>query len=142
MSDAAAVEDGEGLDLDIGFSKMSVAGDSACQSFEEEVWITAWLGDLEENGREKWQLGIFQGIFLQRGEEKRRRSLSWEGHKLVLRACGLWPWPSGIWGSGHALATATIAFTGGVLLYIFSFNSGNKHLGNKTKVMWMVSGSS
>ena len=55
MSDAAAVEDGEGLDLDIGFSKMSVAGDSACQSFEEEVWITAWLGDLEENGREKWQ---------------------------------------------------------------------------------------
>ena len=72
MSDAAAVEDGEGLDLDIGFSKMSVAGDSACQSFEEEVWITAWLGDLEENGREKWQLGIFQGIFLQRGEEKRR----------------------------------------------------------------------
>lgn len=53
---ASAVKKGEDWELDIGFSKTAVSGDSACQSFEEEVWITAWLGGF----RREWnrEMGI------------------------------------------------------------------------------------
>ena len=54
MSNAAAVKKGEDWELDSGFSRMSVAGDSACQSFEEQVWITAWLGRF----RREWTRGL------------------------------------------------------------------------------------
>ena len=64
--------------------------------------------------------GVSRSYFRQRREKGVFSFLG--GAQLALRACGLWPWPSGIWGGGRTpSATVTVAFTGGVLLYVFSF---------------------
>lgn len=74
MSNAAAVKKGEDWELDSGFSRMSVAGDSACQSFEEEVWITAWLGRF----RREWkrEMGI-RGLSRNFPTKRRREKEGW-----------------------------------------------------------------
>ena len=74
MSNAAAVKKGEDWELDSGFSRMSVAGDSACKSFEEEVWITAWLGRF----RREWkrEMGI-RGLSRNFPTKRRREKEGW-----------------------------------------------------------------